>query len=158
MAQAGMKRTDGGTEQKTAEAILRIEQACFAEPWSLSSLLYQLNTEDTVYRILNCGDVSAGFALGTDLRGEAELYRLAVLPEYRRKGFGETLLREFLTDCARRGAKRVFLEVRSKNLPAVSLYQKTGFRQIAVRKGYYGDDDAAVMEFSPERDGFGAAL
>lgn len=44
------------------------------------------------------------------------------------------------------GAKKCFLEVRSRNTPAISLYEKCGFKRVGLRKKYYGDDDAAVME------------
>ena len=52
------------------------------------------------------------------------------------------LLTRFIDRCRERGAAKIFLEVRSANVPARSLYEKHGFVQISVRRGYYGDDDA----------------
>lgn len=129
-----------------AEEIGKIERACFAEPWSVSSIEAQLESGNTVFARVRDGERLVGYALGTAVFDEAELYRLAVLPGARRRGFGERLLNDFLQECRRRGAVRVFLEVRAKNTPALSLYRKAEFAQIAVRKGYYGDDDAVVME------------
>jgi ribosomal-protein-alanine N-acetyltransferase len=47
------------------------------------------------------------------------------------------------------GTRHVFLEVRPSNLGAKSLYLRYGFRQIAVRRGYYpahdGREDALVL-------------
>ncbi len=37
------------------------------------------------------------------------------------------------------------LEVNEKNTPAILLYKKYGFEQISVRKNYYNDDDAIIM-------------
>jgi ribosomal-protein-alanine N-acetyltransferase len=39
------------------------------------------------------------------------------------------------------------LEVRPSNLPAISLYRKTGFREVGRRPGYYDDtrEDAIIM-------------
>lgn len=129
-----------------AEEIVKIERACFSEPWSVSSVEAQRKSGNSVFARAYDGARLIGYAVGTVSFDEGELYRLAVLPEFRRQGYGEALLRDFLGECARRGAKRVFLEVRAKNTPALSLYRKAGFARIAVRKGYYGDDDAVVME------------
>ena len=44
------------------------------------------------------------------------------------------------------GVKRVFLEVRVSNAPAMSLYLKAGYAGRYVRPKYYGDgEDALVM-------------
>ena len=42
---------------------------------------------------------------------------------------------------------RLFLEVRSRNVPAIKLYTAYGFKEIGIRKNYYKDpqDDAIVM-------------
>ncbi|MCL1881342.1 MAG: GNAT family N-acetyltransferase [Oscillospiraceae bacterium] len=117
---------------KLAEQILEFERACFAKPWSNVSL-----TEHSI-----CIIYEYGYALGVRLSGECELLRIAVLPEFRGKGYGLSLMREFLGKCKK---ARVFLEVASKNTHAIRLYEKVGFEQISCRKGYYGDDDAIVM-------------
>jgi ribosomal-protein-alanine N-acetyltransferase len=48
-----------------------------------------------------------------------------------------------------RGAQRIFLEVRPSNLAAKALYCRFGFRELAVRPGYYpaldGREDALVL-------------
>lgn len=129
-----------------AEEIAEIERACFSEPWSVSSVAAQQKSESAVFAKARDGGRLVGYAVGTVLLDEAELYRLAVLPGARRRGYGEALLNDFLQACRRRGAARVFLEVRAKNAPALSLYRKAGFAEIARRRGYYGDDDAVVME------------
>lgn len=129
-----------------AEEIAKMERACFSEPWSAASAAALLEREEAVFARVVDGERLIGYALGAVSFDEAELYRLAVLPEERRRGFGEGLLNDFLQECRRRGAVRVFLEVRAKNTPALSLYRKAGFEKIAVRKRYYGDDDAVVME------------
>ena len=47
------------------------------------------------------------------------------------------------------GATLVFLEVRPANVGAIRLYERLGFRQVGVRRGYYqtpaGREDALVM-------------
>ena len=54
----------------------------------------------------------------------------------------------FGLECLSRGAKKVFLEVRSKNFNAISFYKKYKFVQDALRINYYAGnnpDDAVMM-------------
>jgi len=79
---------------------------------------------------------------------EAELLKIAVVPAWRRQGIGRALLQDVFTSAARAGARRLFLEVRQRNLAARELYRKTGFTEIGRRQGYYDNppDDALVLE------------
>lgn len=128
-----------------AEKIAFIENRCFSDPWSVKSIETQLSSAQTICIIVEENSTVMGFALGTEVCGEAELYRIAVLDEHRRKGIGERLMNEFLSECQKRKAEKVFLEVRSRNLPAITLYKKSGFEEISVRKHYYNDDDAVIF-------------
>jgi len=77
--------------------------------------------------------------------GEAELFRLAVRKENRRMGIGTCILRKIKQLLIEEGATVLFLEVRERNLPARRLYQKEGFREISIRKDYYGKQENAVV-------------
>lgn len=128
-----------------AEKLYILEKQCFPDPWSLTSLENQLASSQTVCVIREEAGGPAGYVIGTVVCGEAELYRIAVLERFRRRGIGEGLMAEFLSQCRTRCAEKVFLEVRSRNFSAISLYEKTGFERISLRKGYYGDDDAVIF-------------
>ena len=55
---------------------------------------------------------------------------LAVHPEHRRRGIAHRLMLEGMELAGKRGAKRVSLEVRSRNLAAQKLYEKLGFSKV----------------------------
>jgi ribosomal-protein-alanine N-acetyltransferase len=114
-----------------AEQILEFERSCFAEPWQSVEI-----TPHTVSVV-----EEYGYALGVHIGGEYELLRIGVLPEHRGQGKGCSLMWAFMNKCD--GV--IFLEVASRNVHAVSLYEKCGFTEVARRKGYYGDDDALIM-------------
>lgn len=122
------------------EFITYAESVCFEKPWSRQEIGAAVESE---YGIGVVHD-GVGYALGTISYDEAELYRIAVLPEKRGIGEGSALLKEFIERCAERGASKIFLEVRSLNVHAIKLYEQVGFRRISVRQGYYGDDDAFI--------------
>lgn len=72
---------------------------------------------------------------------------IAVLKEHRQRGLGYALMAYALRslheeyDCS-----ETYLEVRVSNKPAISLYEKLGYRIVKVEKGYYLDgEDAYVM-------------
>jgi len=102
---------------------------------------------------LIAGDAGAplGLALFRVVADEAELLTIAADPDSRRRGVAECLLavgREMLRGM---NVATVFLEVGAANAPAISLYEKTGFHQIAMRKDYYafsdgGRDDALIYK------------
>ena len=135
------------SEVNYEEAISKLEQQCFPDSfWSERSVKETLGRSDVLYGMEYGKDKSpAGYFIGAASGGEAELYRIAVLPEHRRKGMGKHLLEAFFDSCPR-NTNKVFLEVRSKNTAALELYKRYGFRVIHVRKGYYKDDDGVVME------------
>jgi ribosomal-protein-alanine N-acetyltransferase len=84
-------------------------------------------------------DVPLGFLVAQHIASEWELENIVVSSTERRKGFGARLLRALLDTASQSASESVFLEVRESNLPARRFYEKTGFQQAGVRKGYYRD-------------------
>jgi ribosomal-protein-alanine N-acetyltransferase len=77
----------------------------------------------------------------------ARVLMLTVAPEMRRKGIGTMLMRHFVEECAKKGAKVLTLEVRKGNVAAMDFYKKFGFQPVDVIKGYYNDgEDAYQMQ------------
>jgi len=96
-----------------------------------------------------------GFAAFRRVIDEAELLNMAVDPEHQRQGVGRAVLGEARRRLLKLGVRRIFLEVRRSNEPALKLYYSVGFALHSLRKDYYRDppDDAFIlcMEiFTPE--------
>ncbi|MES4786770.1 MAG: hypothetical protein C4294_14145 [Nitrospiraceae bacterium] len=64
---------------------------------------------------------------------------------------GRELLRCALVFGLEQGANRALLEARASNDAARSLYERMGFRRVAVRRKYYSNpvEDAVLMEMDP---------
>ena len=60
------------------------------------------------------------------------IQNVAVLPEYRRRGLGRSLVLGALKGFWEAGVKRVTLEATTDNLPAVNLYLRLGFTTFRV--------------------------
>jgi GNAT superfamily N-acetyltransferase len=71
-----------------------------------------------------------GRALFPEVTADAfHLSRMGVLAEARRRGYGRTIVREFLETGARRGFRRFTLDVSACNAAAIELYRSAGFRE-----------------------------
>ncbi len=89
-------------------------------------------------------------AMRSHLREErpvGHLVSIAVKPGYRRRGIGSMLLGETLRVMKNvYSVDAIYLEVRVSNIPAISLYEKYGFKKARRIRGYYRDgEDAFVM-------------
>ena len=80
----------------------------------------------------------AGLAIAGRRLGEfeASVHTIGVDPEFQRLGIGTSLLTALLEHADGLQAP-VFLEVRTDNTPAITLYERYGFTRIGLRKRYY---------------------
>ena len=128
-------------------AISYAEAEIFSDPWSERDIISTISTEGAMcYTAVKDGRLVA-YILGRVIAPEGEIYRIAVLPEYRRRGIGYRLLDYAAKTERGRGLEVLFLEVRSQNVAAIALYEAYGFKRAGVRRGYYKDpvDDAIIM-------------
>ena len=83
-----------------------------------------------------------GFVLAAPDSGSLRVLMLCVSEHYRRKGLGSALLQEASSSALAYGFKRIVLEVRVDNDPALQFYMRHGFVIDTMLAGYYttGDD------------------
>lgn len=127
--------------------VTELESEIFSDPWQQKDI-FSLVTEPfgICYSAVSDGKVIA-YVIGRMIAPEGEIYRIATAEKYRRRGIAYRLL-DYAVKCEKgRGLECLFLEVRSKNVPARNLYRAYGFKEIGERKNYYSNptDDAIVM-------------
>lgn len=140
------------------ETLLPVEQELFgATAWSAETFWSELAQASTRHYLVAedaglHGDAGLLGYAGLMVSGpEADVQTIAVASAAQGRGVGGLLLRALVDEAVRRGAGAMLLEVRADNAPAIGLYRRHGFAQIAVRRGYYqpGDVDALVMRRRP---------
>jgi ribosomal-protein-alanine N-acetyltransferase len=104
-----------------------------------------LDAQGHLLDVAEASGVLVGFAAVRVVVGEAELDAVAVEPEARRAGRGKELLVAVIDALRADGVARVGLEVRAGNAPARRLYERLGFVQEGVRRGYYESGDDALL-------------
>ena len=132
-------------------AVLDIERRSFAQPWSRAFFEKELATpfarlvvavEEAVPR-----PQVIGYTCRWRVTDEVHLLNVAVHPERRGLGHGRALVGAVVAEAEVARTRVVYLEVRAGNVIARRLYRQLGFRDLGVRRGYYGPgQDAIVME------------
>ena len=93
-----------------------LERRIFKDPWSVNSCRGAVENP-CVYAVVaedEDGIAGYGFMMGT--QDEAEILRVAVIPEKRRQHIGSDLLEDMLDHGDYEGYTNVFLEVRESNI------------------------------------------
>ena len=126
--------------------VAQVEALSFADPWSENALA--LFTTDGAYGAVCVADgrvmAYGGILWAPD---EGQIINIATHPDARRRGMAAAIL-EHLIDAARlRGCEQLSLEARVSNTAAIALYERYGFVQMGVRRGFYKNprEDALVM-------------
>ena len=134
-------------EERDLSFLCELEASVFSDPWSEGAMRSHLCSDYAISIVAEEDGERLGYLLGTVLAPESELYRIAVSPSLRRRGAGRLLLDAFLDRVRSLGAETVYLEVRESNLPARTLYESVGFREIGIRKNYYHrpDENAVIL-------------
>ena len=132
-------------------AVLDIERRSFAQPWSRAFFEKELATPFARLVVVVEGAVPRPQVIGYTCRwrvtDEVHLLNVAVHPERRGLGHGRALVAAVVGEAEAARARVVYLEVRAGNVIARRLYRQLGFKDLGVRRGYYGPgQDAIVME------------
>ena len=137
--------------------IAKLEKLCFSEPWSERQLLETMeDPKGVLYAAVQDDDGQVlGYAGLHNIVGEGYVDNIAVFPQFRGQGIGEALTRALIEYMRCAALEFLTLEVRASNLPAISLYEKLGFRQEGRRKNFYRHptEDARIMTLRPGLEG-----
>ena len=131
--------------------IARVERELFDDAWdglAVHSVLGQFGAG--VLIACDDDDEMLGYCIYQIVFETAEILRIATDSRYQQQGVGGGLLTDFVKLGKDKGAERILLEVRADNSSAIRLYERHGFYQIDVRKGYYKDEwgqpDALILQ------------
>ncbi|MCK4841995.1 MAG: ribosomal protein S18-alanine N-acetyltransferase [Methylococcales bacterium] len=128
--------------------VLEIEAKNYNFPWSEAIFKDCLKSFNYSCWICDELDTLVGYSIVSMAAGEAHVMNISVDPAVQKQGVGSKLL-ENMIELAENKADTIFLEVRPSNRAAILLYEKRGFNEIGIRKGYYptvnGRREDAVM-------------
>ena len=138
------------------DALVRLEESCFDNPWPLSAFEQELQTPFSRILMALGEDKKTllGFVNYWVVEDELHLLTIAVDHQRRRQGLGGELLRLAEADGTLRGARIGVLEVRKSNQAAQEMYGNAGYQQVGLRKRYYrnnGEDALVLLRYFEAR-------
>jgi [ribosomal protein S18]-alanine N-acetyltransferase len=132
-------------------AIEKIERSAYPTPWSRSMFAGELSKPSSICIGAFEDEILIGYLITSRYVDAWHVMNVAVTPDRQRQGIASALLGrlfELTADDDRRGYT---LEVRVSNSKAIALYERVGFEQRGIRRGYYTDnrEDALIMWRNP---------
>lgn len=110
----------------------------FEDPtWRASAVERLLDAPGCFALLARAAGHAAGLVLARVAADECEILWLLVVPTWRRRGIGRSLLQSALQTAASLGARTAYLEVAEANRAAVELYRAEGFQPCGRRRAYY---------------------
>ncbi len=128
------------------DTVCSLENEWMQSPWSRTGFENELSNSFSRFVVAETEEGIAGYAVAWEVCDEIQLNRIVVRGDRRRRGLGRALLDYIILELSPPGDRRVLLEVRARNEAARSFYRTAGFVETGLRKQYYEDDDAVLME------------
>lgn len=150
------------------DAVRAVEVSAYAHPWSRKHFADSLSAGyaailllgeplpgEVVHPARADGLVLLGYLVAMPGVDEMHLLNITVAPAHQGQGWARYLLDALVLWSRASGALSLWLEVRHSNTGARRVYERYGFNQVGLRRGYYPAghfqrEDAVVMSLSLE--------
>lgn len=144
-------------QESDLQAVAQLESECFSQPWKYDDFKDIITNKwmNRVYFVAELAQLSedgekqiVGGCMLTEVAGEGDISNVAVSQIYRGNHIATKLLKDIMEFGTNEWNIRAYtLEVRSKNAPAIKLYENAGFVSAGIRPGFYDKpkDDAIIM-------------
>lgn len=123
-------------------SIMEIEQLCFdRDSFSKLQFVYLISHAQGYFGVgVHLQRVGGYFCLLINRRAcSLRIYSIAVHPDFRGKGLGQSFIDRIIAIAQSEGLKKITLEVNVSNLPAIRLYERNGFEYVSTKEHYYHD-------------------
>lgn len=129
-----------------------IDDLCFIyneqfkeEAWTKQQILDSFkNNSITFFGVIEENELVSFISIMETI-DDINILDIATKQKYKNRGYAKALLCYIIS--LRKHNQTVSLEVKSKNVPAIKLYESFGFKTLHIRKKYYKDGDNALCMF-----------
>ncbi|CAN1160937.1 STK_02580 [Linum perenne] len=143
-------RRNSSNWTKVVEEVVKMERKIFPKHESLAkSFDDELKKKNSglLYVQTTAGEVVGYVMYSWPSSLSATITKLAVKDGWRKKGYGEALVKAAIGKCRTRNVQRVSLHVDPLREAAVGLYKKLGFQVDSLVEGYYSADRNAYRMY-----------
>ncbi len=135
--------------RRDMSAVLAIENASFAFPWSEEEFLRCLRQRNCIGQVAEKDDLVMGFMIYELHKYRLHVLNFAVDPTCRRSSIGRCMVKDIVRILSHGRRNRIMLEVRETNVEAQQFFKQMGFCATTVLREFYEDtaEDAYVMQY-----------
>ncbi len=123
--------------QNEIETIASIESGSSEFPWAKNQLSKSISNPNNLCYAVSVKSQIVGYVIAMLSADSADILNITIHKDFKRKGYGSSLLDYLTKELIEKDIKTIFLEVRRGNFAAISLYSSLGYKEISVRKNYY---------------------
>lgn len=128
------------------KVIVEIEKELYKTPWNLNQFKYELEENEFSYvYVLENEGVIIGYYGFWVMFDEIDITKVSIRKEFQGMHLSDILMKDCFMRVDNLECVRINLEVRTDNVRAINLYKKYGFKDVCVRKDYYGKGEDALM-------------
>lgn len=136
--------------EKDIKYIAALEAKTFSDAWTEQSVRDTFEQKQAFITVAEDDSEVVGYCIIYYVMDEAEIARIAISEDVRRKGLGKGLLDYTCKCCREKQIEKLLLDVRESNEGAIAFYKKHGFQTDGIRKNFYEmpKEDAVLMSMS----------
>jgi ribosomal-protein-alanine N-acetyltransferase len=140
------------------QKVVQIEQQVHLAPWTEEHFKQEMSKPYSQTLVLTDDETDtqiAGYIVVWFMFDECQILNVAVDEPFRGLGLAKQMIRKSIQLAFHKGLKKIVLDVRKSNMPAVQLYQALSFTITHIRKGFYSNgEDAYQMTLLLNEDPF----
>lgn len=125
--------------------IMAMEEGSIVHPWTSQDIETLITDWSKKCLVADLNGEVVGYVGAETVLDECNIGNIVVDKDFRGRGYATVIMDILLNNLKDRGIKKVFLEVESDNVPAISLYEKHGFTRYNLRRDYYGQGRDAIL-------------
>ncbi len=128
------------------EEIVKIEKELYKSPWNLGQYKYEIEENEFSYTyVLENEGIIIGYYGFWVMFDNVDITKVSIRKEFQGMKLSNILMNDLLSRVDLLNVIKINLEVRVDNFRAINLYKKYGFKEICIRKDYYGKGEDALI-------------
>lgn len=133
-------------EVKDLNEIIKIEKDLYKVPWNENQYKYELEENEFSYLfVLENEGVIVGYYGFWVMFENVDITKVSIRKEFQGMKLSNILMEDCINRVKLLGCEKINLEVRVDNFRAINLYKKYDFKEVIVRKDYYGKNEDALI-------------
>jgi len=126
--------------------IIDIEKDLYKVPWNYKQFKYELEQNEFSYLfVLENNGVIIGYYGFWVMFEDVDITKVSIRKEFQGLKLSNILMEDCFNRVLTLGCEKINLEVRVDNYKAINLYKKYGFKDVIIRKDYYGKGEDALI-------------